>query len=135
MGENELFTRFVLVPVAADLPEIRQLIESVIADDAREQRATEAFVLFSVRIASDAFLIYRAMTSSFDTASLYRLELLSEAGLEPAKAFLRESSEPEARELLALFGDSSLLTMNPWRESCASDLERIRHRDALLAQS
>jgi hypothetical protein len=44
MGENEVLTRFGLAPVAADLPEIRQLIESVIADDAREQRATEAFV-------------------------------------------------------------------------------------------
>jgi len=109
MDENELLRRFGLVPAAVDLPEIRRLIQSVIADDERDSNEplkTLCIQLFSAGIPSDALLIYKAKESSFDAACYIDIQLVCGAGLEPTKGFLRESSEPEARKLLALLEDS-----------------------------
>jgi hypothetical protein len=110
MDENELLSRFSLVPVAADLPEIRRLIQSLIADDERDSNGPLKLLciqLFSARIPSDALLIYKAKTSSFDAACYIDIQLVCGAGLEPTKAFLRESSEADAKKLLALLEDGN----------------------------
>jgi hypothetical protein len=105
MGQNELFTRFGLAPVAADLPEIRQLIESMIVDDAREQRLKLLCIqLFSARKRRFSHL------QSQDVVFRYRffistLNSFARSGLSPPK---RSSiiwgqqfadDEPWAREL------------------------------------
>jgi hypothetical protein len=113
MDENELLARYGLIPVAADLPEIRQLIQSFADDDKRasnEPLKTLCIRLFSAGIPSDALLIYKAKTSSFDAACYIDIQLVCGAGLEATKAFLRESSEHEATELLAVLeNDDSML--------------------------
>jgi hypothetical protein len=103
MDENELLARYDLVPVAADLPEIRRLIQSFTADDKRDSNEplkTLCVQLFSAGIASDALLIYKAKMSSFDAGCYIDIQLVCGAGLESTKTFLRESSEPEAKQLL-----------------------------------
>ena len=63
MDEHDLLSRFGLTPVAADLPEIRQLIQSAIAEsnrDSNEPLKLLCVQLFSAGIPSDAFLIYNA---------------------------------------------------------------------------
>jgi hypothetical protein len=110
MDENDLLARFGLVPVAADLPEIRRLIQSVTADDKRDSNEplkTLCIQLFSAGVPSDALLIYKAKMSSFDARCYIDIQLVCGAGLERTKAFLRESREPEANELLAVLEDGS----------------------------
>jgi hypothetical protein len=110
MAENELLARYGLIPVAADLPEIRRIIQSFTADnerDSNEPLKTLCIQLFSAGIPSDALLIYKAKTSSFDAACYIDIQLVCGAGLEATKAFLRESSEQEAKELLAVLQDDN----------------------------
>jgi hypothetical protein len=110
MNETELLARFGLTPAAADLPEIRQLIQSVTSDherDSNEPLKVLCIQLFSAGIPSDALLIYKAKMSSFDAGCYIDIQLVCGAGLEATKAFLRESSEPEAKELLSVLLDSS----------------------------
>jgi hypothetical protein len=57
MDENKLRTHFGLVPVVADLPEIRRLIEAAIADNVRESNEPLKLLciqLFPAGIPSDA---------------------------------------------------------------------------------
>jgi hypothetical protein len=61
--------------------------------------------LFSAGIPRDALLIYRAKMSSFDAGCYIDIQLVCGAGLEPTKAFLRESSEADAKRLLAVLED------------------------------
>ncbi|HLG79647.1 MAG TPA: hypothetical protein VKY22_01430 [Bradyrhizobium sp.] len=110
MDENDLLARFGLTPVTADLPEIRRLIQLAIAD--RDQRSNEplkllCIQLFSAGIPSDALLIYKAKMSSFDAGCYIDIQLVCGAGLEATKAFLCESSDPEAKKLLAVLQDSN----------------------------
>jgi hypothetical protein len=110
MDENELLARFGLVPVTADLPEIRRLIQVAIAD--RDRNSNEplkllCIQLFSAGIPSDALLIYKAKMSSFDAGCYIDIQLVCGAGLEATKAFLRESSDPEAKALLAVLKDGN----------------------------
>jgi hypothetical protein len=110
MDEHELLARFGIVPAATNLPEIRRLIQSLIADDERDDNEplkTLCIQLFSAGIPSDALLIYKAKRSCFDAWFYIDVQLVCGAGLEPTKAFLRGSSEPEAKELLALLQDPS----------------------------
>jgi len=112
MDENELLARYGLVPVAADLAEIRRLIRSLTADEKRdtnEPLKTLCIQLFSAGIPSDALLIYKAKKSSFDAACYIDIQLVCGAGLETTKAFLRESSEPVAKELLTVLQDGNSL--------------------------
>jgi hypothetical protein len=105
MNENDLLSRFGLVPVASDLPEIRRLIQSMTADDERDSNEplkTLCIQLFSAGIPSDSLLIYKAKTSSFDAGCYIDIQLVCGAGIERTKAFLRDSREPEAKELLAV---------------------------------
>ena len=99
MDENELLARFGLVPVAADLPEIRRLIQSLIADDERESSEplkTLCIQLFSAGIPSDSLLIYKAKMSEFDAACYIDIQLVCGAGLEATKAFLARPCPPTA---------------------------------------
>ena len=108
MDEKELLARYGLVPAAADLPEIRLLIRSLTADEKRgsnEPLKTLCIQLFSAGIPSDALLIYKAKMSSFDAGCYIDIQLVCGAGLEATRAFLRESSEPAARELLTYLQD------------------------------
>jgi hypothetical protein len=112
MNEDELLARFGLVPVAADLPEIRRLIQSITADGNRtsnEPLKTLCIQLFSAGIPSDALLIYKAKMSSFEAGCYIDIQLVCGAGLEATKAFLLTSSEPEAGELLAVLQDDNLV--------------------------
>jgi len=112
MDENELLARYGLVPVAADLAEIRRLVRSLTADekrDSNEPLKTLCIQLFSAGIPSDALLIYKAKKSSFDAACYIDIQLVCGAGLETTKAFLRESSEPAAKELLTVLQDGNSL--------------------------
>jgi hypothetical protein len=63
--------------------------------------------LFSAGIPRDALLIYRAKMSSFDAGCYIDIQLVCGAGLEPTKAFLRESSEADAKRLLAVLEDGT----------------------------
>ena len=110
MDENDLLARFGLVPVAADLPEIRRLIQSLTTDDKRDSNEPLKILciqLFSAGIPSDALLIYKAKMSSFDAGCYIDIQLVCGVGLEATKAFLRKSSEPEAKELLAVLQDGN----------------------------
>jgi hypothetical protein len=110
MDENHLLARFGLVPAAADLPEVRRLIRSALSDrdrDSNEPLKLLCIQLFSAGLPSDALLIYKAKMSSFDAACYIDIQLVCGAGLEATRAFLRESSEPEATELLALLQEGS----------------------------
>jgi hypothetical protein len=110
MDENELLARYGLVPVAADLPEIRRLIRSLTADekrDSNEPLKTLCIQLFSAGIPSDALLIYKAKMSSFDAACYIDIQLVCGAGLETTKACLSESSEPAAKQLLTVLQDGN----------------------------
>jgi hypothetical protein len=110
MDENDLLARFGVTPVATDLPEVRRLIQSAIADrdrDSNESLKLLCIQLFSAGNPSDALLIYKAKTSSFDAACYIDIQLVCGAGLEATKAFLRESSAPEAKALLAVLQDSN----------------------------
>ena len=112
MDENELLARYGLVPVAADLAEIRRLVRSLTADEKRasnEPLKTLCIQLFSAGIPSDALLIYKAKKSSFDAACYIDIQLVCGAGLETTKAFLRESSEPVAKELLTVLQEGNSL--------------------------
>jgi hypothetical protein len=105
MDENDLLARFGLTPVEHDLPEIRRLIESVIADTDRASNEPLKLLctqLFSAGIPSDALLIYEAKMSSFDAGCYIDIQLVCGAGLEATEEFLRASSAPEATELLTL---------------------------------
>jgi hypothetical protein len=105
MDENELLVRFGLVPIEADLAEVRRLIEALIADDRRDSNEPLKILciqLFSAGNPADALLIYKAKSSSFDAGCYIDIQLVCGAGLEPTKAFLRGSSEAKAKELLAL---------------------------------
>jgi hypothetical protein len=116
--DDDLFARFGLVPLAVDLPEIRRLIQSVTSDDKRDSNEplkTLCIQLFSAGVPSDALLIYRAKMSSFDAGCYIDIQLVCGAGLERTKAFLRESHEPDAKELLAVLQDSN----------CAGDFEEF----------
>jgi hypothetical protein len=62
--------------------------------------------LFSAGNPDDALLIYKAKTSSFDADCYIDIQLVCGAGLEPTKAFLFGSSEPQAKELLASLQNS-----------------------------
>jgi hypothetical protein len=109
MDENELLARFGLVPIAADLAEVRGLIEALIADDGRDSNEplkTLCIQLFSAGNPADALLIYKAKTSSFDAGCYIDIHLVCGAGLEPTKAFLCGSSDPKAKELLASLQNS-----------------------------
>ena len=108
MDENDLLARFGLTPATADLPEIRWLIQSAIADvnrDSNEPLKLLCIQLFSAGLPSDAPLIYRAKMSSFDAGCYIDIQLACGAGLEATKAFLRESNDPEAKTLLAVLED------------------------------
>jgi hypothetical protein len=73
-----LLARFGLVPVAADLPEIRRLIQSEIADDERESNEplkTLCIQLFSAGVPGDALLIWKAKTSDFDAGFYIDIQL------------------------------------------------------------
>jgi hypothetical protein len=110
MDENELLARYGLVPVAADLPEIRRLIRSLTADekrDSNEPLKTLCIQLFSAGIPSDALLIYKAKMSSFDAACYIDIQLVCGAGFETTKACLREDSEPAAKQLLTVLQDGN----------------------------
>jgi hypothetical protein len=110
MNENDLLARFGLSPAAADLPEIRRLIEAAIADRSRESNEPLKLLciqLFSAGILSDALLVYRAKMSSFDAASYIDIQLTCGAGLDATRAFLRESNTSEAKMLLAALDASS----------------------------
>jgi hypothetical protein len=110
MNENELLARYGLVPVTADLPEIRRMIEALTADDKRDSNEplkTLCIQLFSAGIASDALLIYKAKTSSFDAACYIDIQLACGADLEATKAFLHESGADEAKALLAVLNKSN----------------------------
>jgi len=85
MDENDLLARFGLVPVAADLPEIRWLIQSLTADDKRgsnEPLKILCIQLFSAGIPSDALLIYKAKMSSFDAGCYIDIQLVCGADCE-----------------------------------------------------
>jgi hypothetical protein len=113
MDEHDLLARFGLTPVAADLPEIRRLIQTAIADsnrDSNEPLKLLCIQLFSAGIPSDALLIYRAKMSSFDASCYIDIQLVCGAGLEATKAFLRASRAPEAKALLAVLQDSKYTT-------------------------
>jgi hypothetical protein len=113
MDEHDLLARFGLTPVAADLPEIRRLIQTAIADsnrDSNEPLKLLCIQLFSAGIPSDALLIYRAKMSSFDASCYIDIQLVCGAGLEATKAFLRASRAPEAKALLAVLQDSRYTT-------------------------
>jgi hypothetical protein len=108
MNENDLLARFGLTPAISDLPEIRRLIQSAIADvnrDNNEPLKLLCIQLFSAGLPSDSLLIYRAKTSSFDAACYIDIQLACGAGLEATKAFLRECNAPEAETLLAVLQD------------------------------
>ena len=110
MDENELLARYGLVPAAADLPEIRGIIQSLTTDDTRDSNEPLKLLciqLFSAGIPSDALLIYKAKMSSFDAGCYIDIQLVCGAGLEATKAFLRESREPEANELLSVLQDGN----------------------------
>ena len=49
----------------------------------------------------------KAKMSSFDAACYIDIQLVCGAGLDATRAFLRESSEPEAKQLLALLQEGS----------------------------
>jgi hypothetical protein len=113
MDEHDLLARFGLTPVAADLPEIRRLIQTAIADsnrDSNEPLKLLCIQMFSAGIPSDALLIYRAKMSSFDASCYIDIQLVCGAGLEATKAFLRASRAPEAKALLAVLQDSKYTT-------------------------
>ena len=113
MDEHDLLARFGLTPVAADLPEIRRLIQTAIADsnrDSNEPLKLLCIQLFSAGIPSDALLIYRAKMSSFDASCYIDIQIVCGAGLEATKAFLRASRAPEAKALLAVLQDSKYTT-------------------------
>ena len=113
MDEHDLLARFGLTPVAADLPEIRRLIQTAIADsnrDSNEPLKLLCIQLFSAGIPSDALLIYGAKMSSFDASCYIDIQLVCGAGLEATKAFLRASRAPEAKALLAVLQDSRYTT-------------------------
>ena len=110
MDENELLVRFGLVPIEADLAEVRRLIEALIADDRRDSNEPLKILciqLFSAGNPADALLIYKAKSSSFDAGCYIDIQLVCGAGLEATKAFLRGSSEAKAKELLALLQNIS----------------------------
>jgi hypothetical protein len=110
MDENDLLARFGLIPVATDLPEIRRLIRSAIADrdrDSNEPLKLMCVQLFSAGLPSDALLIYEAKISSFDAACYIDIQLVCGAGFEATKAFLGESSAAEAKALLAVLQDGN----------------------------
>ncbi len=110
MDENDLLARFGLNPVAADLPEVRRLVEAAIADsdrDSNEPLKLLCIQLFSAGIPTDALLIYKAKMSSFDAACYIDIQLVCGAGFEETKAFLLASSAPEAQALLAALQASS----------------------------
>ena len=110
MDENDLLARFGVTPVTADLAEIRRLTQSAIADrnrDSNEPLKLLCIQLFSAGIPSDALLIYKAKMSSFDAACYIDIQLVCGAGFEVTKAFLRESSDPEAKALLAVLRDGN----------------------------
>jgi hypothetical protein len=103
MNENEIFARFGLVPRAEDLPEIRALVQSVTADEDRasdEPLKALCILLFSAGEPSDSLLIYKAKMSSMDAGCWIDIQLTCGAGIERTKAFLLNSREPVARELL-----------------------------------
>src|ERR1700740_2202578 len=108
MDKNDLLARFGLTPVTADLPEIRRLIQSAIADrdrDSNEPLKLLRIQLFSASIPSDALLIYKAKMSSFDAGCYIDIQLVCGAGLEATKAFLRSSDAPDAQALLVALED------------------------------
>jgi hypothetical protein len=84
--------------------------------------------LFSAGIPSDALLIYKAKRSSFDAACYIDIQLVCGAGLEATKSFLRESCEPEAKELLAVLqnnrGDFDGFTPEGHLDFCRHYYER-----------
>ena len=113
MDENDLLARFGLTPDAADLPEIRRMIQTAIADSNRESNEPLRLLciqLFSAGIPSDALLIYRAKMSSFDASCYIDIQLACGAGLETTKAFLQASSASEAKALLAALEDNKYAT-------------------------
>ena len=108
MDEHDLLTRFGLTPVAADLPEIRRLIQAAIADSKRDSNEPLKLLcvqLFSAGIPSDALLIYKAKMSSFDAASYIDIQLVCGAGFETTEAFLHATGAPEAKVVLTLLQD------------------------------
>src|SRR5215204_5738075 len=110
MDENELLVRFGLVPIEADLAEVRRLIEALIADDRRDSNEPLKILciqLFSAGNPADALLIYKAKSSSFDAGCFIDIQIVCGAGLEPTKAFLRGSREAKAKEVLTLLQNIS----------------------------
>ena len=104
MDENEILARFGLVPRTEDLPEIRALVQSLTADEDRDDNEplkTLCVLLFSAAEPSDSLLIFKAKESSFDAACYIDIQLVCGAGIDRTKAFLLNSREPEARKLLA----------------------------------
>ena len=76
MDENELLARFGLVPIAADLAEVRGLIEALIADDKRDSNEplkTLCIQLFSAGIPPmhSSFTKPRDRLSTRDATSIF----------------------------------------------------------------
>jgi hypothetical protein len=65
-----------------------------------EPLKTLCVLLLSVGEPSDSLLIYKAKTPSFDAACYNDIQLVCGAGIERTKAFLLNSREPEAKNLL-----------------------------------
>ena len=100
MDENDLLARFGVTPVATDLPEVRRLIQSAIADrdrDSNESLKLLCIRLFSAGNPSDALLIYKAKTSSFDAACYIDIQLFVERGLRLPKRSSAKVVPPRRR--------------------------------------
>lgn len=84
------------------------MIQVAIADtngDSNEPLKLLCVQLFTAGIPSDALLIYKAKTSSFDAACYIDVQLVCGAGLEATEGFLRSSGDPEAKALLTELQD------------------------------
>jgi hypothetical protein len=104
MTEDELLSRYGLVPEASDAPAIRDLLRSETANENREGNEflkTLCIQLFALGDARDALLIWKAKQSSFDAACYIDIQLLCGSGLSETKDFLSKRDAPGAKEALA----------------------------------
>jgi hypothetical protein len=105
MTEDEALKRFGLVPKAADIPAVRQILAAQIEAAENEEDDSGLMKLCCIQLFSagdvlDSMLIWSAKRSSFDNGINIDVQLLCGAGLDSTKTHLAHSNSPEAADAL-----------------------------------
>ncbi len=106
MTSDEAIQRFGIPSDNRFRDDVRKLLEVEIGHEMNEEvEETELLLtlcvqLFSMGVAEDSLLIWKAKTCNFDTQCGLDVQLLCGAGLEATKEYLRSSKDLEAKNAL-----------------------------------